>query len=303
MKSEWKGSILQETHLEGLGPRKQGKVRDIYDLGDALLLVATDRISAYDVILPEGIPGKGYVLTQLSRFWFEWFERSETPIPHHLISTEAEKFPENCRRYKELLDGRSMLVRKALPFPVECVVRGYLSGSGWKEYKKAGTVCQQPLQKGLSESEKLSEPIFTPSTKEEEGHDRNISFKEMLNLVGRKAAEDLRDKSLSIYNRAAAYAEARGIIIADTKFEFGRHPESAQVMLIDEVLTPDSSRFWPKAQFRPGGAQPSFDKQFVRDYLDSLQWDHSPPPPHLPDEIVQKSSRKYFEALSLLTQN
>ncbi|HSG04928.1 MAG TPA: phosphoribosylaminoimidazolesuccinocarboxamide synthase [Nitrospiria bacterium] len=288
--------------LGDLGPRKQGKVRDIYDLGETLLLVATDRISAFDVVLPEGIPGKGYVLTQLSRFWFEWFDRSEEPVSHHLITTEAGKFPESCRPYLDILSGRSMLVKKVDPLPVECIVRGYISGSGWKEYKKAGTVCGQRLPEGLLESQRLEETIFTPSTKAEEGHDENISFEKMVDLVGSETAEDVRKKSLSVYGRAAEYAAERGIIIADTKFEFGRDPRTGKIILIDEVLTPDSSRFWPREEYKPGGPQPSFDKQFVRDYLDSVNWDHNPPAPNLPDDIVKKSSRKYLDALSFLSK-
>lgn len=297
----WAGSLVLETQLEDLGPKKQGKVRDIYDLGDSLLLVATDRISAFDVVLPDGIPGKGYVLTQLSKFWFDWFGSIDIPIPHHLISSEVTQFPESCQRFSEILDGRSMLVRKAKPLPVECIVRGYLSGSGWKEYQKTRTVCDLPLPAGLRESEKLPEPIFTPSTKATEGHDLNISFDRMEKMVGEAVAEEVRSMSLKIYGRAVDFAEARGIIIADTKLEFGLDRRTGRLVLIDEVLTPDSSRFWPKDGYAPGRSQPSFDKQYVRDYLDSIQWDRQPPAPHLPKEIIQKTSDKYFEAMSRLT--
>jgi phosphoribosylaminoimidazole-succinocarboxamide synthase len=300
-KYSWAGSLVLETQLENLGPKKQGKVRDIYDLGDALLLVATDRISAFDVVLPDGIPGKGYVLTQLSEFWFDWLRSIDNPIPHHFISTDLADFPEPCQRFKEILDGRSMLVRKAKPLPVECIVRGFLSGSGWKEYQKTGTVCDLPLPAGLKESEKLSEPIFTPSTKATEGHDLNISFERMKKMVGEAVAEEVRSLSLKIYDRAADFAEARGIIIADTKFEFGLDRRTGRLVLIDEVLTPDSSRFWPKEGYAPGASQPSFDKQYVRDYLDSIRWDRQPPAPNLPKEVIQRTSEKYFEALSRLT--
>lgn len=302
MDADWAGKVVKETRFKGLGPRIQGKVRDIYDLGDTLLLVATDRISAFDVVLSEGIPGKGYVLTQLSRFWLEWFNRSDRPLAHHFISTEIEKFPESCQPYQEVLSGRSMLVKKVDPLPVECIVRGFISGSGWKEYQKSGTVCGLKLPDDLIESQKLPDPIFTPSTKVDEGHDENISFEKMVDLIGKETAEEVKALSLLAYTRAVEYAAERGIIIADTKFEFGRDPKTGRIILIDEVLTPDSSRFWPKDRFKPGGGQPSFDKQFVRDYLDSVQWDHNPPPPKLPDEIVMKSSGKYFEALFLLTQ-
>lgn len=299
--SHWDGPLVLETHLEALGPRKQGKIRDIYDLGDLLLLVATDRLSAFDVILPDGIPGKGFVLTQLSKFWFDWLGSMKDPLAHHLVSTEVVKFPEPCHRFKEILSGRSMLVRKAKPFPVECIVRGYLSGSGWKEYRQAGTICELSLPAGLRESEKLPEPIFTPSTKATEGHDINISFKQMEGMLGEAVAEEVRSTSLKLYTRASDFADARGIIIADTKFEFGLDPQTGRLVLIDEILTPDSSRFWPKDGYVPGGPQPSFDKQYVRDYLDSIRWNHRPPAPHLPKEVIQKTSDKYFEAMSRLT--
>jgi len=299
--NRWNGPLVLETDLEVLGPRKQGKVRDIYDLGDALLLVASDRISAFDVVLPDGIPGKGYVLTQLSKFWFEWFASAEKTFSHHLITTEIAEFPEPCRRFKEILDGRSMLVRKAEPLPVECIVRGYLSGSGWKEYRRGGTICDLPLPPGMKESDKLPEPIFTPSTKAAEGHDENISFDRMKEAVGEAVAKQARSLSLAVYKRASEFARTRGIIIADTKLEFGLDTRTGGLMLIDEVLTPDSSRFWPADGYASGKPQPSFDKQFVRDYLDSLPWDHRPPAPSLPKEVIQKTSDKYFEAMARLT--
>jgi phosphoribosylaminoimidazole-succinocarboxamide synthase len=297
----WDGPLVLETNLKPLGPKRQGKVRDIYDLGNALLLVATDRISAFDVVLADGIPGKGYVLTELSKFWFEWFRSADKTFSHHLITTDIENFPESCRGFKETLRGRSMLVRKAKPLPVECIVRGYLSGSGWKEYQQTGKICGLSLPAGLTESEKLAEPIFTPSTKAEEGHDQNISFDQMRKMVGAPVAEEVRAKSVMIYRQASDLARQRGIIIADTKLEFGQDPETGRLMLIDEVLTPDSSRFWPADGYAPGRTQASFDKQFVRDYLDSLQWDHRPPAPSLPKEVIQKTSKKYFEALDRLT--
>jgi phosphoribosylaminoimidazole-succinocarboxamide synthase len=299
--NRWDGPLVLETDLKTLGPKKQGKVRDIYDLGNALLLVATDRISAFDVVLPDGIPGKGYVLTQLSKFWFEWFASADKTFSHHLITADVEKFPQSCLRFKETLSGRSMLVRKAKPLPVECIVRGYLSGSGWKEYRQGGTICELPLPSGLRESEKLPETIFTPSTKAVEGHDMNISFERMKEAVGEKVAEAAKSMSLTLYKRASDFARSRGIIIADTKLEFGLDPRTGGLMVIDEVLTPDSSRFWPADGYVPGRAQPSFDKQFVRDYLDSLPWDHRPPAPSLPKEVIQKTTDKYFEALDRLT--
>ncbi len=295
------GTVVLETHLEALGPKRRGKVRDIYELDDSLLLVATDRISAYDVILEDGIPAKGYVLTQLSRFWFDRLSAEEGGVRHHLVTTEVEKFPPSCRPYREILEGRSMLVKKAEPLPVECIVRGYLSGSGWKEYQERGTVCGERLPNGLRESERLQEPIFTPSTKATEGHDLNISFDRMKELIGEKVAKEVRAKSLSIYRRASVYAEGRGILIADTKLEFGFHRGSRELILIDEVLTPDSSRFWPKEGYVPGKPQPSFDKQYVRDYLDSVGFTRRPPPPRLPQEVIQKTTEKYLDALTRLT--
>ncbi len=303
MKKTWDGPMVLETHLEALGPKRQGKVRDIYDLGDSLLLVATDRISAFDVVLPEGIPGKGYVLTQLSKFWFDWLWAMEDIIPHHLISTDVGEFPPSCHRFDKILSGRSMLVQKTKPLPVECIIRGYLSGSAWKEYREHGTVCEQALPKGLRESDRLPEAIFTPSTKATEGHDINISFEQMSQMIGKSLANEIRMASLKIYQRAAVYAETKGIIIADTKLEFGLDPGTQNLMLIDEILTPDSSRFWPKDSYAPGGPQPSFDKQYVRDYLDSIGWNRKPPAPRLPDKVIQQTSLKYHEALDRLSQS
>ncbi len=293
--------VVLETNLTQLGAKRTGKVRDIYDLGEYLLLVATDRISAFDVVLPDGIPGKGYVLTQLSKFWFEWLWEMEDVLPHHVITTDVDKFPPACRAHRDVLQGRSMLVGKYDPLPVECIVRGYLAGSGWKEYRQSGTVCGQPLPPGLKEADRLPQPLFTPSTKATTGHDENISFERMESLIGADLARLIRQCSLTIYQRAAAHAEALGIIIADTKMEFGLEAETQQPYLIDEVLTPDSSRFWPKDQYKPGGSPPSFDKQFVRDYLDSLAWNHQPPAPTLPPEVIRKTSEKYGEALTRLT--
>jgi phosphoribosylaminoimidazole-succinocarboxamide synthase len=295
--------ILLESHLSGLGEPKRGKVRDIYDLGDAFLFVASDRISAFDVVLPEGIPGKGYVLTHLSLHWFNLFAQMGDSVPNHVITADFDRFPEKCRSYRDVLEGRSMLVRKAEPLPVECIVRGYLSGSGWKEYQKTGTVCGEKLPAGLVESARLPEPIFTPSTKAPMGtHDINISFEEMKSKIGAALAEEVRAASLNIYKKAAAHAEKRGIIIADTKMEFGLDPKTKRPILIDELLTPDSSRFWPMDTYTPGQGQPSFDKQYVRDYLLSIHWNGTPPPPHLPVTVVEQTSRKYFEALERLTK-
>ncbi len=288
--------VVIQTDFKDLRLRGRGKVRDIYDLGDTLLIVATDRISAFDVVMPNPIPDKGMVLTQISRFWFE---TTRDIVPNHLISTEVEDFPEVCRPYQEILTGRTMWVRKAEPLPVECVVRGYLSGSGWGEYETRGEVCGIRLPEGLVESSKLEEPIFTPSTKAEAGaHDENISFGKVIELIGRERAEQIKTISISIYRRASEMAEKKGIIVADTKFEFGISEE--RTLLIDEVLTPDSSRFWPRDEYRPGGPQKSFDKQFLRDYLLSLGWDKSPPAPQLPREIIEKTRERYLEALRRL---
>lgn len=297
MSDVWNSPAVFETNLLGLGVKKQGKVRDMYDLGDCLLLIASDRISAFDVVLPEGIPGKGYVLTQLSKFWFDRLWQEDGLVPHHLRTMNPDEFPEACKPHLDVLAGRSMIVEKADPLPVECIVRGYLSGSAWKEYKTQGTVCEQPLSQGLRESNKFPLPLFTPSTKATKGHDENISFEKMSAMIGVELAEQVKQASIMIYQRAAALAEERGIIIADTKFEFGLHRETKQLLIIDELLTPDSSRFWPKDLYEAGKSQPSFDKQFVRDYLDSIGWDHNPPPPHLPEEVVKQTSAKYREAL------
>ena len=304
MSSLFDRPVVLETRLEGLQLKGKGKVRDIYDLGDSLLIVATDRISAFDVVLPNGIPGKGAVLTQLSAFWFHWLSGYEDILWNHFITADVADFPPSCHRHRSILEGRSMLVRKAAPLPVECIVRGYLSGSGWADYQRSGEICGQPLPKGLVESQKLPAPLFTPSTKAECGaHDMNIPFTAMESLVGADIARLVREVSLKVYQRASEYAESKGIIIADTKMEFGLDPSSGRPMLIDEVLTPDSSRFWPRSEYAPGRAQPSFDKQFVRDYLTSIKWNKTPPAPVLPDEVVRQTSERYREAYRLLTSN
>jgi phosphoribosylaminoimidazole-succinocarboxamide synthase len=288
---------MAEDTLSGLTLFNRGKVRDIYDLGDNLLLVASDRISAFDVILPTLIPDKGKILTALSVYWFNVIKDI---LPHHLITTDVDQFPAACQPHKAKLEGRTMLVKKSLPAPVECIVRGYLAGSGWKDYQKTGAVCGIPLPKGLVEAARLDEPIFTPSTKAPVGaHDVNITFDEMVPKVGKKRAEKMRDATVAIYSRARALAETKGIIIADTKFEFGI--EGDEIILIDEVLTPDSSRFWPMAGYEPGKTPDSFDKQFVRDYLVNLPWDMKSPAPELPPDIVKKTQDKYLEALKRLT--
>jgi phosphoribosylaminoimidazole-succinocarboxamide synthase len=288
---------LYDTVFDDLTLLRQGKVRDIYDLGGALLMVATDRISAFDVVMPNPIPGKGRILTQMSRFWFEMMEGL---IPNHLITADVERFPEACHPYVDIIRDRSMLVRKAESLSVECIVRGYLSGSGWKSYLESGRVCEVRLPEGLRESDRLPEPLFTPSTKADIGaHDENISFEQVEDMLGRNLAARLRDVSMAIYKRAVEFAELRGIVIADTKFEFGLI--DGELALIDEILTPDSSRFWPKDAYRPGGPQKSFDKQYVRDYLLSLGWNQRPPAPELPPEVVENTRRKYEEALRSLT--
>jgi phosphoribosylaminoimidazole-succinocarboxamide synthase len=288
---------MAEDTLSGLTLFNRGKVRDIYDLGDNLLLVASDRISAFDVILPTLIPDKGKILTALSVYWFNVIKDI---LPHHLITTDVDQFPAACQPHKAKLEGRTMLVKKSLPAPVECIVRGYLAGSGWKDYQKTGAVCGIPLPKGLVEAARLDEPIFTPSTKAPVGaHDVNITFDEMVTKVGKKRAEKMRDATVAIYSRARALAETKGIIIADTKFEFGI--EGDEIILIDEVLTPDSSRFWPMDGYEPGKTPDSFDKQFVRDYLVNLPWDMKSPAPELPPDIVRKTQDKYLEALKRLT--
>ncbi len=287
---------VYETELTGIELKARGKVRDIYDLGDRLLIVATDRLSAFDYVLPNPIPDKGKVLNQISEFWFKRFT---SLTPNHVISTDVAEFPAALRAQAEQLEGRSTLARKLNMMPVECVVRGYLAGSGWKEYQRDGTVCGIKLPEGLQESSQLPEPIFTPSTKAEEGHDENIPFSEVVNLVGEERANELRDKSLALYAAGADYARGRGIIIADTKFEFGLDGET--LVLADEVLTPDSSRFWPADQYEPGRGQPSFDKQYVRDYLESIGWNKQPPVPELPQEIVDGTRERYLQCYRELT--
>jgi phosphoribosylaminoimidazole-succinocarboxamide synthase len=285
---------LLQSQVSGFACRR-GKVRDVYDLGDTLAIVATDRISAFDWVMPTPIPEKGRILTAMSVFWFDWLK-----LPNHLLSTDLAALPPAFR--SEQLAGRTMHVRKTAVVPVECVARGYLAGSGWKEYRAGDTVCGIPLPPGLREADKLPEPIFTPATKEEGGkHDENISFERMVAQVGADTAAELRDRTLDVYRRAAEYAEGRGIILADTKLEWGRLP-SGELILIDEVLTPDSSRFWPKDTYRPGSSPPSFDKQFVRDWLETTGWDKKSPPPALPDEVVAKTAAKYREALERLTR-
>jgi phosphoribosylaminoimidazole-succinocarboxamide synthase len=291
-----KRSVLLETNLPGVKLFSRGKVRDVYVVGDKLLVVATDRLSAFDVVMHEGIPDKGRVLTQLSCFWFNFIQDG---IRHHFITAEVADYPPELHAFADQLEGRSMLVEKAQTFPIECVVRGYLAGSGWKEYRATGSVCGIKLPAGLQEASRLENPIFTPATKAQTGHDENISWEEMAARVGKEAAGKLRELSLGLYRKGREFAEGRGIIIADTKFEWGL--KDGQVILIDEVLTPDSSRFWPMQDYAPGKPQPSFDKQFVRDYLESLHWNKQPPPPPLPAEVVNKTSEKYREAYRLLT--
>ena len=289
---------LLETSIPDLKLHGRGKVRDIYAVGDDLLLVATDRISAFDYVLGSGIPDKGKVLTQLSAFWFE---RMGSLVPHHMKTMNVDEYPAEARRYADQLQGRSMLCRRTRPVPIECVARGYLSGSGWKEYQQTGSVCGVKLPAGLRESDRLPEPIFTPATKATTGHDENISFDEMAKLTGEPMAARLRDLTLSIYKKAADYARTRGIIIADTKLEFGT--VSGEIVLADEVLTPDSSRFWPLDTYEPGRAQPSYDKQYVRDYLESIHWNKQPPAPALPEDVAQRTSDKYKDAYRELTGN
>jgi len=290
-------AIILATDFPKLALVARGKVRDIYDLGETLLIVTTDRISAFDVIMNEGIPDKGYVLTQISAFWFH---QMEDIIPNHIISTDVKDFPDECQQYADILKGRSMLVKKAKPLPVECIVRGYISGSGWKDYTTNGAICGIKLPVGLVESDKLEEPIFTPSTKAELGeHDQNISFDKCVELVGEELAAKVRDVTIAIYKRARDIAATKGIIIADTKFEYGIY--NGGLIIIDECMTPDSSRFWSQDSYKPGGIQPSFDKQYLRDYLETLDWSKTAPPPPLPDEIVRKTGEKYMEALVRLT--
>jgi phosphoribosylaminoimidazole-succinocarboxamide synthase len=286
---------LLTTDISGF-PCRRGKVRDVYDLGDRLVIVATDRISAFDWVLPTGIPDKGRILTRMTLFWLDFLG-----VPNHLLSTNLADMPAAFQRQAEALEGRTMLVKKTQVVPVECVVRGYLAGSGWKEYRQTGQVCRIPLPAGLQQSQQLPEPIFTPATKAESGHDENISWEQMVQITGEPLGTQLRQNSVDIYCRAAAYARARGIIIADTKFEWGKLP-SGELILIDEVLTPDSSRFWPADQYRPGSSPPSFDKQFVRDWLETTSWDKNSPPPPLPEDVVRRTREKYIEALESLTR-
>ncbi len=287
--------VVTETDLP-LKAFKKGKVRDIYDAEDKLLLIVTDRISAFDFVLHESIPKKGICLTQISKFWFEHFRDK---VPSHMISDDVKDFPDEINEYKDSLKGRSMLVKKANVFPIECIVRGYISGSAWKSYQKDGTVCGIKLPEGLKESDKFEEPLFTPSTKADTGHDENISYEEMKKIIGEDDAERLKELSLKLYKEGAEYARKKGIIIADTKFEFGKIDN--EIILVDEVLTPDSSRFWPADLYEPGKRQPSFDKQYVRDYLSTTGWDKNSNPPHLPDEVVKETQNKYQDAYERLT--
>ena len=289
-------SAVYRTELRGLDPPFRGKVRDVYDLGDCLLLVATDRLSAFDCVFPDPIPDKGKVLNQLSAFWFE---RTRDIVPNHVIATETDGFPPSLRLHADTLSGRSTLARKLRMLPVECVARGYLAGSGWKEYKERGTVCGLRLPAGLSESDALPEPVFTPATKAESGHDDNISFDVAARILGGATAEKVRQLTLALYRQACAHASGQGIVIADTKFEFGFDGDTLTVA--DEMLTPDSSRFWPASSYRPGGPQPSLDKQFVRDYVERLGWDKRPPAPHLPDDIVSGLLDRYLDIFRRLT--
>ncbi len=288
---------LVQSEMDGFPQPRRGKVRDIYDLGESLLFVATDRISAFDCVMPNGIPDKGRVLTQMSLFWFE---RMKDFLPNHLLTADVSEYPQKLKKYASDLEGRSMLVKKASPLPVECIVRGYITGSGWKDYQKNGAICGIPLRAGYRQAEKLDMPIFTPSTKAELGtHDENISFESAVKLLGTELAETIRDYSLRAYADSARFAESKGIILADTKFEFGIF--EGKVILIDEVLTPDSSRFWPADEYRINCSPPSLDKQFVRDYLEGLDWKKTPPAPDLPDDIVFKTKDKYFDAFFRLS--
>jgi phosphoribosylaminoimidazole-succinocarboxamide synthase len=288
-------SIVTETNLP-LKEFKKGKVRDVYDVNDKLLLIVTDRISAFDFVLTEPIPNKGICLTQISKFWFDYFK--DTAL-NHVISADITEFPDDLKEFNDVLNGRSMLVKKAKVFPVECIVRGYISGSAWKSYQKDGTVCGIKLPEGLKESDKFEEPLFTPSTKAETGHDINISYEEMKELIGKEDAERIKNLSLELYKKGAEYALSKGIIIADTKFEFGKIDD--KIIIVDEILTPDSSRFWPADKYEPGKSQPSFDKQYVRDYLSSTDWDKNSAPPNLPDHVVEETQNKYKEAYEKIT--
>jgi phosphoribosylaminoimidazole-succinocarboxamide synthase len=289
-------TAITQTELAGVERVARGKVRDVYSVGEDLLIVATDRISAFDCILPQGIPGKGRVLTQMSLFWFDLLR---DVVPNHLITADAGQYPSVLAPHRAVLEGRSMLVKRCRIEPIECVARGYIAGSGWKDYKATGEICGNPLPAGLRDGDRLPAPIFTPATKAASGHDENVSFEAAASAIGIGAATRLRDLTLNIYKKAAEYAESRGIILADTKFEFGWH--SSELLLADEVLTPDSSRFWPRDTWAPGGPQKSFDKQFVRDYLETLDWDKQPPAPPLPDAVIERTSEKYHEAYQRLT--
>jgi phosphoribosylaminoimidazole-succinocarboxamide synthase len=289
--------VVSQTDFPGLKLSKRGKVRDMYDLGEHLLMVATDRISAFDVVMRDPIPDKGIILTQISLFWFEMMK---SVVANHVVTGDVDEFPKICRPYAATLKGRSLLVKKAAPLPIECVARGYISGSGWSSYRQSGEVCGIRLPAGLKESDRLAEPIFTPATKEEVGiHDINIDFEEAKKRIGSELAERVRDLTLTLYRKGAAFAETKGILIADTKFEFGLL--GSELILIDEMLTPDSSRFWPKASYHPGGPQQSYDKQYMRDYLVSTRWNKTPPPPPLPEEVVRNTRLKYLEALKQLS--
>lgn len=288
--------VLLDVELPGIKLFKKGKVRNVFDLDDSLLLVASDRISAFDSVMPNGIPDKGAILTQISLFWFEF---TKNIIKNHVIESDADKFPPALKPFKVILDKRSIIGKKAELIPIECVVRGYLSGSGWKEYQKSQSICGIKLPAGLRESEKLPEPIFTPTTKAEEGHDLNVTFDEVIDTIGKETAEFIKNKTIEVYQACADYADKKDIIIADTKFEFGFVGD--EIILIDEILTPDSSRFWPKDQYKVGQSQPSYDKQFVRDYLESIKWNKEPPAPVLPPEVVEKTRQKYLSAFKRLT--
>jgi phosphoribosylaminoimidazole-succinocarboxamide synthase len=288
---------ISETDFEELKLLKRGKVRDVYDLGEHLLMVATDRISAFDVVMPNPVPDKGIILTQISLFWFDIMQPL---IQNHVVAKDVKQYPEICQSYSDALQGRSMLVKKAQPLPIECIVRGYISGSGWKEYTDSGSICGIALPEGLKESQQLPEPIFTPSTKAEQGeHDINIDFNAAANLIGEAKAQKIRDLSVAIYKKGADLASQKGIIIADTKFEFGSVGDD--IILIDEILTPDSSRFWPKESYSPGGPQKSYDKQYLRDYLNTLDWNKKAPGPALPDDVIENTRQKYLDALIQLS--
>lgn len=296
MEVKYMENVILETRLTGIKPFSIGKVRDIYDLGNEILIIATDRISAFDVVLPTGIPCKGKILTALSKFWFEF---TKPIVDNHLITPDIAQFPPELQKYKEVLDGRSMIVKKAKRIDVECVARAYISGSAWRSYKEKGSVCGINLPPGLKESDKLPEPIFTPTTKADSGHDMEITQDEVENILGKEIADIVKDKSLKLLAAANKEAETKGVIIADTKFEFGFYNDS--LILIDEILTPDSSRFWPMDDYEPGRPQKSFDKQYVRDYLEDIKWDKNPPAPDLPEEVVHKTTERYFEAYKLIT--